>query len=206
MAAVSRRNCPYCYTQSVAFTAKVEWQAIGGQKRALFICGSCAEGIILEYMGNSPIQVNGDTSKTGIDLLRQWPEQPSGSAPNDTPSTVASYFEQGTSALSAGSYDAAGMMFRKTLESATKIIDSSLAQKPLVSRIDNLVLAGQLTSDMGVWAHDVRLGGNEAAHEDEPFTSSDAEDLRNFIENFLRYAFTLPSAVKRRALSDITDE
>lgn len=52
---------------------------------------------------------------------------------------------------------------------------------------------------MGLWAHEVRLGGNEAAHEDEPFSKEDAESLRNFIENFLTYAFTLPSAVKRRA-------
>lgn len=91
------------------------------------------------------------------------------------------------------------MMFRKCLESATKILDSTLASKALVKRIDALAEAGRLTTELASWAHEIRLGGNEAAHEDEPFTVEEAQDLRNFIENFLRYAFTLPSAVKRRS-------
>jgi hypothetical protein len=103
------------------------------------------------------------------------------------------------SSLDTGSFDAAGMMFRKALESATKILDPDSANARLVRRIDLLAEAQKITPDLAQWAHEIRLGGNDAAHEEEPFTQEEAEELRNFIENFLRYAFTLPSAVRRRA-------
>jgi hypothetical protein len=199
MALIAKRNCPHCRTQNVAFTATHEW-ASGDGRRAIFTCGACAEGVIWEYVGvNSVINVAGDLDRSNAILGRQWPVPREGTAPEDTPPTVARYFEQGTSSLEAGHFDAAGLMFRKTLETATKILDGSLSGENLVKRIWSLASNGKLTADMATWAHEVRLGGNEAAHDDEPYTRDDAESLRNFIENFLRYAFTLPSAVRRRA-------
>lgn len=145
------------------------------------------------------MQVAGELYKFGIGLGDQWPMAESGQAPEDTPLTVARFFEQGTSSIELGNFDAAGMMFRKALETSTKLLDGDLAGKRLVNRIDELAEQHKLTPDLAEWAHEVRLGGNEAAHEDEPFTLEEAVDLRNFIENFLRYSFTLPSAVKRRS-------
>lgn len=148
---------------------------------------------------NGPMNVNGDIKRYEISLGRQWPAAVSGDAPEDTPPTVANYFQQGTSSFEVGNFDAAGLMFRKALETATKILDPSLSGKTLVKRIDALASSNKLTPAMAEWAHEVRLGGNDAAHEEDPFTLEEAQDLRNFIENFLRYAFTLPSAVRRRA-------
>ncbi len=203
MSGIAKRNCPYCKTQSVAFTAKTEWVQNDNEKRALFICGACKEGVIWSWLGNtSLLSIAGNIEQFNIMLFKQWPEPSSGSAPADTPEVPANYFQQGTTAFECGSFDAAGMMFRKTLESATKILDPDLGKKPLIARIDKLVEQGSLTKDMGSWAHEVRLGGNDAAHEEEPFTAGEAQDLRNFIENFLRYAFTLPAAVQRRLPSN----
>lgn len=202
MPAVTRQDCPFCKTKQVAFTSVTDWKVLAGGWRSLFRCGSCNEGVIWEYKtqsGNHPQGVSGDIGAFKIALGEQWPKPESGAAPEDTPVTVAAYFEQGTSSLQSGNFDAAGMMFRKTLETATKILDEKLAKKPLVQRIDALATAGKITPDLAKWAHEVRLGGNDAAHEDEPFTLEESQDLRNFIENFLRYAFTLPSAVKRRS-------
>lgn len=161
----------------------------------------CQEGIIWEVVAgttSSFVQYQGDLEESHALFYRQWPEAPSGLAPNDTPENTARFFEQGTSSLESGNFDAAGVMFRKTLESATKILDVRLSSQALVKRIDSLATDGRITSDLAQWAHEVRLGGNEAAHDDELFSESDAQDLRNFVENFLRYAFTLPSAVRRR--------
>lgn len=102
--------------------------------------------------------------------------------------------------MESSNFDAAGMMFRKTLEAATKILDADLAGKTLVKRVDALTSSGKLTEDMAKWAHEVRLGGNDAAHEEEPFSMEEALALKNFIENFLRYVFTLPAAVERRSI------
>lgn len=200
MGGIIKRHCPYCRTTDVAFSAVYEWPAHSGEKRALFRCGSCHEGVIWHYLfPNSVLQYGGNLDKANIIFGKCWPETPSGSAPDDTPAVVANFFEQGTSSLSFGNFDAAGMMFRKALETATKLLDSELSKKPLVKRIDHLAGIGKLTSELAEWAHEVRVGGNDAAHDDDPFTREDADDLRNFIEYFLRYAFTLPSAVKRRS-------
>lgn len=199
MGGITTQTCPYCRANSVAFLAIHSWKLLGGGRRAVFICGSCNEGVIRECFGSTdPNQVNGDIANFHISLGQQWPEPPSGTAPKDTPENTTRYFEQGTSSLEFGNFDAAGMMFRKALESATKILDPEATKMPLIKRIDALVASGKLTADMAQWAHEVRIGGNEAAHEDEPFSETEAQDLKNFVENFLRYAFTLPSAVRRR--------
>ncbi|WP_439469206.1 DUF4145 domain-containing protein [Blastomonas fulva] len=198
--AVAVRDCPYCKARRVAFTAQIAWNIDGSERRALFLCGSCFEGIILDYAGGGDIVKNGgNIDISGFVVFRQWPEAVVGHAPPDTPPIVANYFEQATASLNSAHFDAAGLMFRKSLETATKILDENLSKLSLYKRIDALVESNSLTKDMGDWAHEVRLGGNEAAHDDEPYTLEQAEELRGFIESFLRYAFTLPSAVKKRA-------
>lgn len=199
MGGIVRQTCPFCKTTSVACEAIFSWRTGEEEKRALIKCGACGEGIIRAYFSpHDLMNVGGEVTRQNIVLAEQWPESSCGAAPKDTPENAAKFFEQGTSSLESGNFDAAGMMFRKTLESATKLLDPQSMSKPLVKRIDALTSDGKLTPDLAAWAHEVRLGGNEAAHEDEPFSEDDAQDLRNFVENFLRYAFTLPSAVKRR--------
>lgn len=197
---IIKQTCPHCRTRGVAFTAATEWHTPKG-RRALFHCGSCSEGIIREFISaNQLSQLGGDLANHNVVLGEQWPTAPSGDAPEDTPSNVARFFEQGTSSLESSNFDAAGMMFRKTLEAATKILDADLAGKTLVKRVDALTSSGRLTEDMAKWAHEVRLGGNDAAHEEEPFSMEEALALKNFTENFLRYVFTLPAAVERRSI------
>lgn len=198
-------TCPFCRTQAVSFVAVYEWESKGQGKRTLMTCGHCREGIIREFTSRfSPVSLGGDMS-AHVSFGLQWPEPREGTAPRDTPDSVARFFEQGTSSLESGNYDAAGMVFRKALEVATKSLDEELAGKKLVQRIDLLKERGTITADLAQWAHEIRLGGNEAAHEDEPFSSQDCEELRNFIEAFLKYVFTLPSAVRRRSSNPSED-
>ena len=48
------------------------------------------------------------------------------------------------------------------------------------------------------WAHAVRLDGNDAVHEEQPFGEDDAKQLASFTEIFLLYAFTLPGMLEVR--------
>lgn len=200
MGVIAKQTCPYCKTTSVAFTAVYGWVISGNNRRVVFKCGSCHEAVLREYIGPHDLANlgGGIENYQALTLGRQWPIAPSGAAPKDSPENVAKFFEQGTSSLEVGNFDAAGMMFRKALESATKVLDPEATTMPLIKRINALADCGKLTADMAQWAHEVRIGGNEAAHDDEPFSENDASDLRNFVENFLRYAFTMPSAVRRR--------
>jgi hypothetical protein len=51
---------------------------------------------------------------------------------------------------------------------------------------------------MKEWAHEIRLLGNDAAHEEDPFTPPEAESLQAFTQLFLTYAFTLPGMLAAR--------
>lgn len=55
-----------------------------------------------------------------------------------------------------------------------------------------------LTPDLQEWAHQVRLGGNDAAHDEEPFTKEEAEELLDFTELYLTYVYTLPGRLAER--------
>jgi hypothetical protein len=145
------------------------------------------------------MQYSGDADGWDIQIGKQWPLPASTDAPADTPPSTANFYRQATDSLNSGNFDAAGMMFRKTLETATKIIDPNLANLTLAKRISELAKNHLLTPALNAWATEIRLGGNEAAHEDDPFSQEDAQALNDFCENFLRYVFTLPAAVARRS-------
>ena len=81
------------------------------------------------------------------------PPQP----PEDIPEVVEQYFEQGVDNLFQN-YDAAGVMFRTTLEIALKIRFPETKAKNLNNRINKAVEQGNLTSDLAAWAHEIRLG------------------------------------------------
>jgi hypothetical protein len=117
------------------------------------------------------------------------------STPIGTPENVAKFFEQGVVNLGRSHWDAAGAMFRKTLDTATKVICPELKQKKLFSRINDMVSEGLLTPAMGDWSHEIRLDGNEAVHDEEPETEQDAKMSHKFCEAFLNYTFTLPELV-----------
>jgi len=95
-----------------------------------------------------------------------------------------------------GNRDAAGAMIRKTLETALKAKFPE-SRGTLIKRIEAAEKDGALTRDMAQWAHQIRHLGNEAAHEEEPFSEDDAEDLRSFTDLLLRYLFTLPGMLEK---------
>ena len=68
----------------------------------------------------------------------------------------------------------------------------------LKPRIAKLVQQNLLTPALGEWAEQIRLLGNEAAHEIDQPTREEVEALRNFSDLVLRYLFTLPAMVAAR--------
>lgn len=127
-----------------------------------------------------------------------WPED-NVSTPADLPSNVAKFFEQGAQNEKSENWDAAGAMFRKSLDVATKILDPDNAGKTLFQRINLLSQAGRLTSDLALWAHEVRIDGNESVHGDDPETADDVAAIHQFCRAVLLYCFTLPALVAARS-------
>lgn len=167
-------------------------------------CGNCGEAVIFDYLQSdrtrsAPGNVQGNLEAFGFAISGQWPTLPHGVTPDHVPENVERFFEQGTDSLENGNFDAAAMMFRKTLEVSTKERAPDTEKKSLISRIDHLVDAGLLTKEIGSWAHEIRMGGNEAAHDDSVFSREEAESLRSFSESYLRYVYTLPAMVANRS-------
>ena len=101
--------------------------------------------------------------------------------------------------LNARQYTAAGLMFRKALERAAAALcdNGGPPDRGLAGRIESLADRGILVPAMKELAHLIRLGGNEAAHDDEEFDELRAGQLAEFTHFFLMFAFTLPELLRR---------
>lgn len=98
---------------------------------------------------------------------------------------------------SAHGADAAAIMFRRAIENAIKIAYPD-AKGSLIKKIDTLAEQRILPEIMKDWAHQIRLIGNDGAHEIEGVTQQDVTAAYNFTDAFLRYLITLPEEVRLR--------
>jgi len=128
-------------------------------------------------------------------------------APLHTPSLVANFFEQGTAALAQGLSDAAGAMFRKSLEAATRS-DELMAKisegerdgykaKWLKARLTRLKELHVIPPSLAELADVIKDEGDTAIHENELYDKDSAEALQDFAETFLEQVFTLPAQIEQ---------
>ncbi len=81
-------------------------------------------------------------------------------------------------------------MCRKCLEAVCKSFNAQ--GRDLSKRLIKLSEDGHIDSRLLNWAHEIRLVGNEAAHDIEaPVTKEDARDILDFTEAILIYLFSL---------------
>jgi hypothetical protein len=208
MAALISLDCPHCRTVKAAFSAQSFQPSPPGQSTVfimLFQCQVCWEGIIAKFQAPHQQvfhqwlqgQSTPHTNMGQISLIRYWPAQVETKAPDHVPDNVTSFYLQGMDNVARKNYDAAGTMFRKSLDTALKHLDPS-GKGTLQHRIDNLPATVAITPAMKEWAHEIRELGNDAAHEEDPFTEDEATTLKNFTELFLTYTFTLPGMLAAR--------
>lgn len=133
----------------------------------------------------------------GIQVVERWPKPILIEAPTHTPENIQRFYIQGLKALSREDFDAAGIMFRKSLDISVKYLHPE-GKGNLKQRINSIPPEAGITQAMKDWAHIIRDDGNDAAHEAEPFTERQAEAMKAFTETFLTYAFSLPTMVKER--------
>jgi hypothetical protein len=200
-------DCPHCHTVKAGFSGSSSiLQAPPGQHQTFIMllqCQVCGDGIIAKFLNTQqdPNAVTrwlqGQAPIGGIRLVEHWPSQIDTKAPEHIPDNVASFYLQGMDNLARKNYDAAGTMFRKSLDAALRRLDQS-GKGTLQQRIDNLPAAVAVTPAMKEWAHQIRELGNDAAHEEDPFTPDEAKTLQSFSELFLIYTFTLPGMLAAR--------
>lgn len=193
-------DCPYCSTEKVAFrgTHYMQCDTAGEDHILLLQCGCCQNGIVARFHGQEFVywmQAGGLVRPpTLVDIS---PKAKPIDAPDYLPDNIRHFFLQGADSLRRKGYDAAGTMFRKSLDVALKHLHPE-GKGTLHKRIDALPQELGITPAMKQWAHEIRDLGNDAAHEEEPLAESEAKALHAFAEMFLTYAFTLPGMLKER--------
>lgn len=118
------------------------------------------------------------------------------------PDRIADLFREANQCRQMTWYEAAGGMYRKTLDVATKHIyahDPRLAEKnpaqALRPRIKSLGEMGILEGDIVELADIAALDGNDAAHDVDPYSKEEAEALEDLTFDLLDRLFVRPAKI-----------
>lgn len=192
-----RGDCGRCGTKGVSFFVNhsspiLQWDNLNADVFAQ--CGICGRGVVANYYDSRGGRFKHYEHIQNYRPYKLTPQAASTSAPPHTPTNCGKFYKQAMSSLNSGDYDAAGAMFRKTLETGLKSKFSSKKRK-LIDQIQEAANSGLLTEDLAKWAHHIRQVGNKAAH-DEHFSKAEASELKVFTELVLRYFFELPGKLE----------
>lgn len=198
-------DCTNCGGETVGFQIYAEHVAPGGGDwHALLFCGKCNSGLMVRFKRqhgpyNSPMHCPGDPTNNGhFAVMERHPQPRPSRAPSHLPKIIQDYFLESADNLKRAAFTSSGFMSRKVIEVSTKrqLGDEAKKYGDNRKRIDALAASGAITSDLQDWAHHVRLGGNDAVHEDDPFGKDQAEDLLSFTELYLTYVYSLPGRLR----------
>lgn len=203
-------DCPYCGTENVGSTALCETKAKDGVWRLFCVCNKCGEtaiakivfskGSVREFLD----RVSWDQCvQNGMRLIGIFPKPDQVEKIDFLPAAIEEKFEKARADYNAGQkrYEQACMMFRKTLDLATKeMLGKESEGQSLNNRIDMLAARGRLTNDLAQWAHTIQYSGNDFVHESTP-TKDEADDMELLTRLFLLYVYTLPAMLEERKKS-----
>jgi hypothetical protein len=110
--------------------------------------------------------------------------------PDALPDGVKAVYDQAARSLHVSLFEPCVLMSRKCLEAVCKILNAD--GKNLSARLDRLHQDDHIDLRLLNFAHQIRLVGNEAAHDiDIIVTKEDARDIFDFTEAILIYIFSL---------------
>jgi len=165
-----------------------------GEYYYICVCGRCSQPFLIrQSLYGIPAEF-----ETITDEVVLYPSEKKLSL-DGAPSTIKSAHEQAVRSLSASLFEPCILMCRKCIEATCKILGAK--GRDLNAKLQSLFDAGHIDSRLLNWAHEIRLIGNEAAHDpDIKVTKRDARDVLDFTESILIYVFSLtPRFEKFRA-------
>ena len=201
-------DCPHCGTKQASFQIHSEFHSpvIRSRIYAFVVCGinTCQKAAtavfrvdetIYTYLGShNELRNEFSQRPSKFILVDFYPKPETPEIPEHLPKNVNTYYLEAVNNVKS-SPNAAGMMFRKTLDTGLKKIDTG-AKGNLLDRIKGAAKTGKITQDMADWADRIRLDGNDAAHEEDPFTLEQAKELHFFTRLVMMYLFSLPGMLK----------
>lgn len=151
------------------------------------LCGRCSQPFLIrESLFGIPAEF-----ETVTDQKILYPSETK--LPLDgIPSTIQSAYDQAARSFSASLFEPCVLMCRKCLEATCKVFGAK--GRDLASKLQRLSDTGHIDSRLLNWAHEIRLIGNEAAHDpDITVGNRDARDILDLTEAILIYVFSLTS-------------
>lgn len=207
------RDCFRCGTKGVQMTAKgfVKYDNLNFE--VFFGCQVCDRGSI--YRGQP--QVNPLEAQARLDRGRHFDAEPvmvEVSPPaisKEIPARIRDLFVEAALCRRTRRYEAAGAIFRKTIDVASKHLyatDARLTGRnpadALRSRLKALGDLKILDEEIVELADVAALDGNDAVHDVDPYTAAEAEALEDLTSDLLDRLFVRPAklaAVKAKQIA-----
>lgn len=176
-------DCPTC-------EARVEGVTLAEQ-----VCFDSDETIPAQFSfvkcpgcGDVALLVQEDYGRGWDDPIRVYP--PTDKLAWNTPEPIRIAYTEAAKCFGVGAFTACTIMCRKSLEG---ICDAKGAAKgTLAKRLGDLKAQGLIDARLHDWADELRLGGNEAAHDvDVTVSAQDARDIKDFTKAIVEYMFTI---------------
>lgn len=195
-------ECPHCRAEKIGFAGRAAYPRRPGESEIILIlqCEGCGEAIIANVhgaLGQATQWVTGHAHIPG-QIWQTYPKPTALKCPPDVPPNVRTAYLSGLDNLGRkGGANAAAIMFRRSVEIATKIVNPDAARGDNLKKRISALPDDIATPAMKEWAQHIRLEANDAAHEPEEYSDKDAAQLHIFAEMFLTYAFTLPKMLEK---------
>ncbi|MCP4143370.1 MAG: DUF4145 domain-containing protein [Chloroflexi bacterium] len=169
------------------------------------VCNSCGRSSI--YQGQPQQNFSDDRNLEDGRSIHNTPVQIYPKTPvlrEDIPERTRNLFKQAATCLRYGLSEPAGAMFRKTIDVGTKEFysnDARLKDKQpanaLRSRLKALGDMKILDADIVELADIAALDGNDATHDEDPYTTIEAEALEELTIDLLDRLFVRPATIAR---------
>lgn len=181
----------------------ISWSGLNSFEPKSFKCGFCGNDVGSKegYFGQTPNAIYQDhiyicpaCSRPSFFnyLLKQFPAIRLG---RDikwiTDEKIEALYNEARDATSVGAYTAAVMICRKLLMNIA-IQKKAKTGLSFNKYVEYLVEAGYVPPDGRDWVDDIRDKGNEANHEIDLMTASDAQRITYFTEMLLIFVYELP--------------
>lgn len=212
------RDCVRCGVKNIQLMVVGEVQRNGRQWEFAAACTDCKQLSIWSYdvgSGVTPSAQKGNVTAMGTGAT--VPDTPIRIATTaielspHIPDRIAGLFREANECRQMTWYEAAGAMYRKTVDVATKHIYSHdqrlVGREPanaLRSRIKALGEMKILDEDIVELADVAALDGNDATHDIDPYTADEAEALEDLTMDLLDRLFVRPArlaAVKAKQIA-----
>ena len=210
-------DCPRCGQSRTTFDILAEKQvkfSTWEEYETFLVCRKCFQSSIAllkrnETSAENPMAEKGHYAN-GAFALVEWVFDVPGRRllPAHVPDEVGRIFDEAATCAAVGAYDAAGTMFRKVLDVATRNVtpkpdsDDQLVPpnwktyKDLRLRLNWLFDQNLLSKSLSDLSSCIHEDGNDAAHDANGISSSEAEDLGDFSERILEALYTVPGQIE----------